>query len=373
MTREEWIKEGRAYYQEQLKATGTGSLRGWSNKNWKDPETGEVWMLTSKTRKGQEKPDDGSSYTPKSIKAQERQKQARDDREDFAPALMAALEKYGLEHKYDEYLAEIKKGHAAWRKAVADRNKDKLKADKTSRGHMGALANQWPDVPENIIFENQLLNQSRIASDDPPDINIRMAGGPRDMEEWVIKRAIRENDPTYDLPQELKELILQAKDDEEIDNLLADYHGQTDPISQALQIAAYTTKPVQTTGLAIISQGQKGSQLSNFIRDNTSEPQNPYGEWGSMNKARQRGGRWGLGGITLPELGVSEFFTGFHEPTPQHMLDRLPTPPEPQVLYEAGGGNAAMTKYGWTIEQTMLQGRKNLELQRLENTKPFRN
>ena len=46
-----------------------------------------------------------------------------------------------------------------------------------------------------------------------------------DMGEWVIKRAIRENDPTYDLPQELKELILQAKDDEEIDNLLADYYG----------------------------------------------------------------------------------------------------------------------------------------------------
>ena len=38
-------------------------------------------------------------------------------------------------------------------------------------------------------------------------------------------------------------------------------------------------------------------------------------------------------------------------------------------LYEAGGGNAAMTKYGWTIEQTMLQGRKNLELQYLENMK----
>ena len=38
-----------------------------------------------------------------------------------------------------------------------------------------------------------------------------------------------------------------------------------------------------------------------------------------------------------------------------------------RVVYEAGGGNAAMTKYGWTIEQTMLQGRKNLELQHLEN------
>ena len=34
-----------------------------------------------------------------------------------------------------------------------------------------------------------------------------------------------------------------------------------------------------------------------------------------------------------------------------------------QELYEAGGGNAAMTKYGWTIEQTMLQGRKNLNVQ----------
>ena len=329
MTREEWIKEGRAYYQEQLKATGTGSLRGWSNKNWKDPETGEVWMLTSKTRKGQEKPDDGSSYTPKSIKAQERQKQARDDREDFAPALMTALEKYGLEHKYDEYLAEIRKGHTAWKNAVRDRNKGRSKEERTSRGHMGALANAWPDVPENIIFENQVINQSRIAGDDPPDINIRMAGGPRDMEEWVIKRAIRENDPTYDLPQEVKELVLQAKDDEEIDNLLADYYGQTDPITQTLQIGAYALKPVQTAGLAILSQGQKGSPLFRFTRDHGSELQNPYGQWGSMNKARERGGKISIGNFVIPELGLSEFFTGFHEPTPQHMLDAIPEIPGP--------------------------------------------
>ena len=265
MTREEWIKEGRAYYQEQLKARGTGSLRGWSNKNWTDPETGETWMLTSKTRKGQEKPDDGSSYTPKSIKAQERQKKARENREDFAPLLMAALEKYGLEHKYDEYLAEIRKGHTAWKKAVRERNKGRSKEDKTSRGHMGALANAWPDVPENIIFENQVTNQSRIAGDDPPDINIRMAGGPRDMEEWVIKRAIRENDPTYNLPQEVKELVLQAEDEEEIDNILADYHGQTDKLSQALQIASYVANPIGTTAAALVSQGQKGSQLHRFI------------------------------------------------------------------------------------------------------------
>lgn len=363
MTREEWIKEGRAYYQEQLEATGTGSLRGWSNKNWTDPETGETWMLTSKTRKGQEKPDDGSSYTPKSIKAQNRQKKARENREDFAPLLMAALEKYGLEHKYDEYLAEIRKGHAAWKKAVADRNKHKLKADKTSRGHMGALANQWPDVPENIIFENQLLNQSRIASDDPPDINIRMAGGPRNMEEWVIKRAMRDDDPTYDLPQEVKELILQAEDEEEIDNILADYHGQTDKLSQALQIASYVANPIGTTAAALVSQGQKGSQLHRFIRDNTSELQNPYGRWGSMNKARERGGQWNIGGLTIPELGVSEFFTGFNEPTPQRMLDSIPTPPGPYLspIDPKTGVNVFDGTKPYTAKQAK-QDHENLEI-----------
>ena len=36
-------------------------------------------------------------------------------------------------------------------------------------------------------------------------------------------------------------------------------------------------------------------------------------------------------------------------------------------LYKMGGGNAAMTKYGWTVEQTRLRGQKNLELQHLEN------
>ena len=359
MTREEWIKEGRAYYQEQLKATGTGSLKGWSNKNWTDPETGETWMLTSKTRKGQKKPDDGSSYTPKSIKAQERQKKARDDREDFAPQLMAALEKYGLEHKYDEYLAEINKGHAAWKKAVRERNKGRSKEDKTSRGHMGALANAWPDVPENIIFENQVTNQSRIAGDDPPDINIRMAGGPRDMEEWVIKRAIRENDPTYDLPQEVKELVLQAEDEDEINNILQDYHGQTDKLNQALQIASYVANPIGTTGLAILSQGQKGSQLHRFIRDNVGEIQNPYGRWGSMSKARERGGKVSIGNFTIPELGLSEFFTGFNEPTPQHMLDAIPEIPGPFLspIDPASGVNV----FDGTKPYTVKQEREDLE------------
>jgi len=38
-------------------------------------------------------------------------------------------------------------------------------------------------------------------------------------------------------------------------------------------------------------------------------------------------------------------------------------------LYKMGGGNAAMTKYGWTVEQTRLRGQKNLELQHLETMK----
>jgi len=41
-------------------------------------------------------------------------------------------------------------------------------------------------------------------------------------------------------------------------------------------------------------------------------------------------------------------------------------------IYEAGGGNAAMTKYGWTVEQTRLRGQKNLELQHLENMKEYK-
>ena len=31
--------------------------------------------------------------------------------------------------------------------------------------------------------------------------------------------------------------------------------------------------------------------------------------------------------------------------------------------YRAGGGNAAMVKHGWSIEQTQLQGRLNLNKQ----------
>ena len=66
LTRDQWIAEGRKYYADN------GSLKGWKNSNWYD-KTGTGFLLTSKTRKGQPKPADGSSYSPKTLKAQKTQ------------------------------------------------------------------------------------------------------------------------------------------------------------------------------------------------------------------------------------------------------------------------------------------------------------
>ena len=39
---------------------------------------------------------------------------------------------------------------------------------------------------------------------------------------------------------------------------------------------------------------------------------------------------------------------------------------EDDYYYSAGGGNAAMTKYGWSREETKVQGRKNINQQWLQ-------
>ena len=133
-------------------------------------------------------------------------------------------------------------------------------------------------------------------------------------------------------------------------------------------------------GLAIISQGQTGSQFDQLAQEITGRSkQTSEDPFKASAEARQRGSKLSIGGIDIPELGLSEFFMVPNKPIQREFrIDRVREQQsgmsyEDQELYKAGGGNAAMTKYGWTIEQTMLQGRKNLELQRLENTKPFRN
>lgn len=229
MTREEWIKEGRAWY------TKHKSLRGWPNRNWFDPESGEGWMLTSKTRKDEVKPADGSSYTPKRLAAQEKQVSNRKTREGaWKEELWKSVQKAGLEDRYEEFVKEIEAGLLQWKKDIAALNR-KLPGGANdplavTRGHIKALANGGMDLPENIIREFKYEvdgvrgNLSRIASEDSPLVARMMAGAPENTDEWVIKRMLAEDgvDITRNQSHELREAILAAGDDTElIDDLIA--------------------------------------------------------------------------------------------------------------------------------------------------------
>lgn len=59
------------------------------------------------------------------------------------------------------------------------------------------------------------------------------------------------------------------------------------------------------TGVDLFKQGQTGSQLDEFVQEPFAKVQDPFE---ASAKARARGGKTTVGTVTLPELGLSEFF-----------------------------------------------------------------
>tara|TARA_R100000084_G_C4608892_1_gene127009 strand:- start:41 stop:835 length:795 start_codon:yes stop_codon:yes gene_type:complete len=59
------------------------------------------------------------------------------------------------------------------------------------------------------------------------------------------------------------------------------------------------------TGVDIFQQGQTGSELDQAVQEPFAKVQNPFE---ASAKARARGGKTTVGTVTLPELGLSEFF-----------------------------------------------------------------
>ncbi len=68
--------------------------------------------------------------------------------------------------------------------------------------------------------------------------------------------------------------------------------------------------------VSLFSQGQTGSQYDQFTQEivNVNDP------FKAAAEARERGSRWSLGGIDVPELGLSEFFM---VPKTDEQIDRL--------------------------------------------------
>ena len=159
--------------------------------------------------------------------------------EGWLDELYTVLKEFNMEDKAEEFVSIIKKGN----KVQADRRTRLNKALK-SRGvidlsehftieHIGALKNNWPDVPENRWgLIKRKLNSRAGANMDPPDLNIRLSGTPKNMREWVIKQQLGVDDFTEDLPIKVRRAILAATkkvkgkkvaDPEKIDEILDVY------------------------------------------------------------------------------------------------------------------------------------------------------
>jgi hypothetical protein len=173
LTREEWIKEGRAYYAENK------SLKGWKNKTWVNPETGESFILTSKTRRGQTKPDDGSSYTPKSVKAQSKQGSNRKEREAVPERLRS---EFNSDEEFQAFKDYVKKGNSQNQKLASQAGE--LGTD-FNKGHIKSLAQGGSHDPADQRLESAEGNKSSISFEDPSDESLRATGQATNWDEAV--------------------------------------------------------------------------------------------------------------------------------------------------------------------------------------------
>ena len=173
LTREEWIKEGRAYYAKH------GSLKGWENKTWVNPETGESFILTSKTRRGQEKPADGSSYTPKSVKAQTKQGSNRKGREAVPDRLRS---EFNSDEEFQAFKDYVKKGNTQNQKLASKAGE--LGTD-FNKGHIKSLAQGGSHDPADQRLESAEGNKSSISFEDPSDASLRATGQATNWDEAV--------------------------------------------------------------------------------------------------------------------------------------------------------------------------------------------
>jgi len=409
LTYKEWVEEGRALVVKQ------GNLTGWSNKYWVRPDGTQVELYSQKRPSTpQSVLEKGGHYGARKTSVRENFQKTRKVNEGaWREALRKSVQKMGLGDRYEEFVKEIETGLRQWKKDIAAWNR-KLPggADDplaVTRGHIKALANGGMDLPENIIREFKYAvdgvrgNLSRIASEDSPLIARMMAGAPDNTDEWVIKRMLAESeggDITRNQSHELREAILAAGDDTElIDDLIAKADIETRPIKPKINVGDTLSNTLSIRNLKNVA----ASAIPDPITDglfSVALPALALASKGEMeeipwvvgrNLAEDAGWAAGLNLAARTPWGQTAIraATPFVEPVVSTLLANpiaaaggliaadiafgqgagagsapfgsgTPYKDQDEWLYKMGGGNAAMTKYGWTMEQTMQQGRKNL-------------
>ena len=241
---DEWREGAYAYMQNSIKEGRTNLMQGYPNFNAPD---GRVFRATPQG-KGLTAIDEAKKQASRAARGSSEEAWKIDLKEVLTEFDRTNPSGKMLD-KYDEMVKTIKKGNK-----VQDTRRTRLNKQKVYRGdtaardmltieHIGALKNKWPDVPENrwgLIKRH--LNSKAGAKMDPPDINIRMQGTPRNMKEWVIKQELAGADITAGLPIKVKRQILAAvekvksgpnkgkkiPDTERIDEILEAYYKSVD-------------------------------------------------------------------------------------------------------------------------------------------------
>jgi len=235
--------------------TKNGSLKGFAKTYGLkvDPKKGPM-MARAFTNKA------GQQYTYNSMTSRSKNDVRRTTQEGAWESLLKEdLETLGRSNEFEEMATEIKKGNADWKKTVTKENRGVAKPDQVSRGHITAMNKGGLDVPENQMIENRGLNSGRQDFDEAPEINRRMAGSPQSMTEWVHKRDLRIADPTHGLTDAVKESVLNARNTDEIDDVLQAFHG---PSKLGLKRNALRWGTAVPLAGAVIGFGQAGHAAS---------------------------------------------------------------------------------------------------------------
>ena len=200
-----------------------GSLKGHTDKTmYDDPSpknpTGGVELKSM----GAKKPLGSRTHA-----ARDRDKVGRKGREDrFESELYDELEAMGRMSEYEELRALRTKEMNKKKKQISKMNKGVTDTQQQmSRGHIGSLDKGSPDVAENIIPENRSLNSRRQSKQDPGEQQQRMAGAPLSTKEWIYQQDFKKMGIDFsDLPDRIKEKILKAKNQDEIDDILTEFY-----------------------------------------------------------------------------------------------------------------------------------------------------
>ena len=207
---------GRRYHQQH------GSMKGHMKVNYGNEEFS--------LKKNKDNPDGSPALKvrPKSVKNKENATRDFNEKKGFA-AIQAEQDRLGRpQEETDKIIGDAKRGNRAQAKKIHFQNKN-IKDPKKKRtiGHIRAVGREGSlDVPENRMNENARYNYATQDKADAPDLNIRMAGAPDNVQTYLKQLEVSKEFPQLNLsklPDHIRRRILQAKTTEEIDDIIEAY------------------------------------------------------------------------------------------------------------------------------------------------------